>query len=99
MKFSAEALELRHEYLTAELIERIRSSAPGTDPFTTASVDIPKAFRVGKCEEVSNGRTRIQVLLFWRDDERSEQREIFVDAKNVDGGWLIDDVRMQKPDR
>jgi len=60
-----------------------------TDEFLLTN-DFPKAFRVGKCTVVEPGRrTRFEVLLFWKDDVRSEQRTIKVDTEIADGRWLI----------
>ena len=62
------------------------------DPYVLTS-DFPKAFRVGECKVVQpDRRTQFEVLLFWKDDVRSEQRSIKVDTENVDGKWLIRSV-------
>lgn len=92
MKFSPENLKQREKYLTPDFSQKIGSLQEGVDPFTTGTNDLPKAFRVGECKEVSPEETEFQVLLFWRDDTRSEQREIRVAAKRQNGKWLIDKV-------
>ena len=92
MKFSKENLKLREKFLTAELSKQIALSQENTDPFTTGTNDIPKAFRVGECKVISPERTEFQVLLFWRDDTRSEQREIKVEAVKTEEKWLVDKV-------
>lgn len=92
MKFSAEGLKLREKYLTPEFAKAVAGSAEGTDPFTTGSDDIPKAFRVGECREISPERTESSVLLFWRTDERTEQREIKVEAVDKNDTWLVNKV-------
>lgn len=92
MTFSAENLEKRKQFLTAELYERLKNEQQGGDPFTLTS-DHPKAFRVGDCKVIEPGkRTRFQVLLFWKDDFRSEQRPITVEVENAGGKWLIRSV-------
>jgi hypothetical protein len=37
-------------------------------------------------------RTNLEVLLFWKDDVRTEQTSIRVEAENSDGRWRIDRV-------
>ena len=62
------------------------------DPFFLTN-DPPKAFRVGDCKVIEKGkRTQFELLLFWKDDVRSEQRSIKVGMDNVDGKWLIHEV-------
>jgi hypothetical protein len=98
MKFSPENLKLRQRFITPELSQRLASTKDGVDPFTTGTDELPKAFRVGECEEISSGQTEFQVLLFWRDDTRSEQREIKVAAAKQNEKWLVDNI-WQKHDR
>lgn len=89
MTFSADNLEKRKRFLAADLYELLKTERQQGDPFTRTS-DLPKAFRVGDCKVIEPGkRTSFQVLLFWKDDVRSEQRTIKVEAENVDGRWLI----------
>jgi len=45
-----------------------------------------------ECTEVAPDETEFQVLLFWKDDVRSEQREIGVTTVKQNGQWLVDDV-------
>lgn len=93
MKFSADGfLKQREKFLTPEFAKTIAASPEGTDPFTTASDDIPKAFRVGECRELSPERTESNVLLFWRTDDRTEQREIKVEAVDRNDTWLVNKV-------
>ena len=92
MNFSQEGLSKREQFLTREFIGRLASRSDGPDLFTTGDMDFPKAFRVGECREIAANKTEFQVLLFWKDDVRTEQREINVVAVMQDGRWLIDDV-------
>ena len=91
-KFSAEGLKLRAKYLSPEFAAAVAESKEGTDPFTSGTDDIPKAFRVGECREISPERTESSVLLFWRTDERTEQREIRVEAIDNNDTWLVNKV-------
>ncbi|MEZ5427915.1 MAG: DUF3828 domain-containing protein [Pyrinomonadaceae bacterium] len=92
MRPSAENLKLRAEYLTPELKAKLEKQEGPVDYFT-ATDDYPKAFRAGKCEVIEPGkRVRFQILLFWKTETRSEEREISVDAVKQNDGWLIDQV-------
>lgn len=92
MKFAPENLKLREKFLTPDLLKRLELSQENTDPFTTGTTDFPKAFRVGECKEISPDRTQFQLLLFWRDDTRSEQREIKIEAAKQNEKWLVDNI-------
>jgi hypothetical protein len=92
MKFSAEGLKHREKFLSPEFSTAVAGSPEGTDPFTTASADFPKTFRVGECREISPERTESNVLLFWRNDERTEQREIKVEAVDKNDTWLVNKI-------
>ncbi|MEP7213070.1 MAG: hypothetical protein ABI791_08350 [Acidobacteriota bacterium] len=93
MKFSTENLALRAKFLTPEFAASLKDKpAADADVFTTGTSDIPKAFRVGGCEVTAADSTRIEVLLFWKDETRSEQKKIYVDAVNRGGTWLVDKI-------
>lgn len=92
LAFSQEALKDRAKFLTPEYAKTFTDKNDGTDPFTTGDTDFPKAFRVGECSVVSPDRTSLGVLLFWRDESRTEQRKIIVEAVKQNGQWLIDKV-------
>lgn len=92
MKFSVDGIKRREKFLTPEFAAAVGGSADGSDPFTTGSDDIPNAFRVGECREISPERTESNVLLFWRTDERTEQREIKVEAFDKNDTWLVNKV-------
>lgn len=94
--FSLEDLDARREYLTPEFLESLRHAPrdvpAGVDPFTQMD-DPPKAFRVGECHVLEPGkRAGFEVLLFWKDDVKSEQRPIKVEVVQRGGKWLIDRV-------
>jgi hypothetical protein len=99
--FSDEDLDKRKQFLTPEYFKWMRfpprDRPPGMDPFTRTFNDPPKAFRVGECKEIAPGKADFQVLLFWRDDARSEQREIHVEVVNQNDRWLINRVADQLP--
>ena len=92
MRFSADGLEARRRFLTPSYYTSLYSSEPEADVFTTNTTDFPRAFRVGKCETTGEGRSAFEVLLFWRDDSRTEQRAISVETVLIAEDWLIDRV-------
>ena len=89
---SPESLKPRERFLTSEFVARIKNEKEGIDPYTTGTEELPKAFRLGECNELAPDRTAFHVLLFWKDDIRSEQRPINVEAVKVGEKWLIDNV-------
>ena len=90
---SAEGLELRKNYLTPELATAIAGSTNDqSDYFTQTTGDYPRAFRVGSCKSEDNNKAEVEVLIFWKDDVRSEQRSINVEAIRIDDRWLINKV-------
>jgi len=92
MSFTPDDLRARERFLTPEFAEKLRGSREGTDPFTTGADDIPKAFRAGDCREISPERTAIEVVLFWKDDTRSEERKINVEMAKRGDVWLVDNI-------
>jgi hypothetical protein len=92
MRFSAEGLKHREKYLSPAMVEQVRNAKEGTDPFTTGDADFPKAFRAGECRVVEPDRTAFDLLLFWKDDNRSEQRTIKVEVVKSGDSWLIDKI-------
>ena len=92
MAFSTEGLQLRERFLSKELLKTIQDSPEGTDPFTTGDTDFPKAFRTGECRVPEPNRVRFDIILFWKDDARSEQRKIGVEAVRKQDDWLVDRI-------
>lgn len=96
MRFTAENLRLRKHFLTNEFYTELEIAPAGGDPFTTGDEDYPKAFRVGKCTIGRNGNPSFEVLLFWKDDKRSEQRSIWVEMQQQNGSWLVKGISKVK---
>ncbi len=97
MNPTLENVRLRERFLTEQHAMWLRLDAGGMPPtkkdYFTDSEEFPKTFRVGECEVVEAGRvTHFEVLLFWKDDTRSEQKEIVVTSKFENNDWLIDSV-------
>ena len=94
MKPSIENLERREKFLTADLTRQLKQQTEAAKDYFTQTEDYPKAFRVGACEVVSPEKTVFNVLLFWRDDARSEQREIKVEVIKQNDVWLINKINL-----
>lgn len=92
MKFSPENLRQREKFLTADYAKTLQNAPPENDVFTTNSNDYPKAFRIGGCEADAVDKTVFDVLLFWKDDARTEQRAIKVELTKQNGAWLINKI-------
>ncbi len=92
MLLTKDSLNTRRRFLTSDFQRELEASPEGIDVFTTGSDDIPRAFREGKCTTISSDRTSFEVLIFWRDDARTEQRQIIVEAEKSENKWLIDKV-------
>ena len=92
MAFTREDLKVRERFLTPEFAGTLSASREGADPLTSGTEDIPKAFRVGDCREISPERTVFDVVLYWKDDTRSEERKINVEMSKRGGAWLVDGI-------
>lgn len=92
MKFSRENLKLREKFLTPEYVKSLQNLQTDGDVFTTNNADYPKTFRIGKCESLAPEKTSVEVILFWKDDTRSEQREIKVEVVKQNDKWLINKI-------
>ncbi len=92
MKFSQVNLKLREKFLTSEYFKSLQNVQTENDLFTTDNLDFPKTFRIGKCEVISPEKTSVEVILFWKDDTRSEQREIKTEVVKQPDKWLINKI-------
>jgi Protein of unknown function (DUF3828) len=93
MRPSADAIKASQPYLTEDLSRALLTSADNPFDYFTQTDDYPRAFRIGSCTtNESNDKTELQVLLFWRDDNRTEQREVKVEAVKAGDRWLVNKV-------
>ena len=92
MTFSPEDLKKRERFLTPEFAGRLSGSQEGTDPLTTGDADLPKAFRADACRETSPEETAHDVVLYWKDDTRTEERKINVRMTKRGDAWLVSDI-------
>jgi hypothetical protein len=93
MLFSQENLKEREQFITPRFAASLKEREIVEDVFTTNTTDVPKAFRVGRCTESAPDRTEFQVLLFWRDNDRTEQRPIDVEVVLTEVGWRVDNIK------
>ena len=92
MRPSPENLKQREKFLTGDLIKTLSASNETAVDYFTATSDYPKAFRIGTCTIAAAGKADLQIVLFWRDDNRSEQKEVIVQTVRQNDTWLIDKV-------
>lgn len=92
MKFSQEKLKLLEKFLTPEYFKSLQSVQGENDIFTSNSTDFPKAFRVGGCKVIEPAKTNFEVLLFWKDEKRTEQKAINVEVVKQGDKWLISKI-------
>jgi hypothetical protein len=93
MRPSADNVRLREKYLTTRLKGNLLAAQTTEVDYFTATSDLPKAFRVGECKVITPGQNvNFDVLLFWKDDTRTEQKHISVAVKKETDKWLIDAV-------
>lgn len=92
MKFTEENLNQRQKFLSSDFFKALKGERINGDPFTTGNEDYPKAFRVGGCKVVDPANTSVEVLLFWKTDTRSEQKEITAEVVKQGDKWLINKI-------
>jgi len=92
MSTSPENLKAREKFLTSDLVNALSASTETRRDYFTATENYPKAFRVGECLADSADKATLQVVLLWRDDITSDQKEVHVETVQDDGKWLINKV-------
>jgi hypothetical protein len=92
MKFTADNLSKREKFLTADFFKSLQQAAVEDDVFTTNSLDFPKAFRLGACNVVEPIKTDFEIILFWKDEIRTEQKIIHVEALKQKDKWLLNKI-------
>jgi hypothetical protein len=61
------------------------------DPFFL-SPTIPTTLKIGKCEMKDDSHVEMQVQLYWRQDGKTDQKEVYADVAKTGDKWLIDKV-------
>jgi hypothetical protein len=92
MKMSDENLKLREKFLTSDLFKSFEQKTSENDVFTTNSTDFPKAFRLGSCKVIEPAKTDFEIVFFWKDDNRNEQKIIHIEAVKHTDKWLINKI-------
>ena len=68
--------------------------ADGTDPFFRSTTP-PTTFKIGKCESINDTQGKIQVQLYWRFENKTDQKEVYADVAKSGDRWLIERVEGQ----
>ena len=89
---SPENLKMRERFLTAEFYKSLSASSDTKTDIFTASDDPPKTFKIGKCEAPHPDRADLQIQVYWRDDAKTVQKEVHVEAVKTGDAWLINKV-------
>ena len=92
MRPSPENLKLRERFLTPEFYKKLVAASDTKTDMFTASDDPPKTFKIGKCESADANHAGLQVQIYWRDDAKTVQKEVHVEAVKTGDAWLIDKV-------
>ena len=88
---TAENLKARERFLTSELFKTLSVSA-GSEDYFTKSTEPPKTFKIAKCDAPLPDKANIQVQVYWRDDAKTVQKEVNVEAVDQKDEWLINKV-------
>jgi hypothetical protein len=92
MMMTPDNLKAREHYLTPELFRSLSSAGDPQFDYFTATESYPKAFRIGTCTSDSPDRADMQVVLLWRDENGSEQKEVHAQLVKSANDWLIEKV-------
>lgn len=92
MELTPDGLQRRARFISDRLKNEAAQQPEGKDPFTIGTGAFPRAFRVGSCQELSEGQVEFDVLLFWKEETTTEQRPIKVELIKENGQWLVDRV-------
>jgi hypothetical protein len=66
-------------------------ASPDMDPFYLSNTT-PTTFKIGKCEQKDDLHVTVQVQLYWRQEGRTDQKEVYADVSDAAGKWLIHTV-------
>ena len=83
MRPSAENLKVRERFLTPEFYKSLSVPSESKTDVFTASEEPPKTFKIGECRATGEGKTLLQTQLYWRDDVKTVQKEIHVEAGRI----------------
>jgi len=93
MKFSKENLQPREKFLSEQLKQKLQAQSDSANDYFTVTEDYPRTFRVGICKVIKPGeKVEAQVLLFWKEDETTEQKEVKAEVIKENDKWLVSDI-------
>ena len=67
-------------------------SKTNVDPFFLSDTT-PTTLKIGKCEMKDDSHVTMQVQLYWRQDGKTDQKEVYADVAKSGDKWLIDKVQ------
>jgi hypothetical protein len=67
------------------------AATAGLDPFFLSDTT-PTTFKIGKCEVRDDSHVNMQVQIYWRQEQKIDQKEVYADVEKVGDKWLIDKV-------
>ena len=65
-----------------------------SDPFFLSTTP-PTTFKIGKCESMNDTQGKIQVQLYCRFENKTDQKEVYADVVKSGDRWLIEKVEGQ----
>jgi hypothetical protein len=92
MRPTTENLEAAAPFVTEELRRTLNNAPTTAVDYFTQTDDYPRTFKVGTCSVQPNGHAVLDLILLWRDESRTQQREIKVETVKQSDKWLIDKV-------
>lgn len=92
MKPSAESLKRHERFLSKQLFAELSASNETAVDYFTQTDNYPKAFRIGGCKTVSPDKAEFEMVLLWRDADRSDERKINVETVKENGNWVVNKI-------
>lgn len=89
---SKENLRAREKFLSDNLKNQLAAQTETTVDYFTATADYPKAFRIGECKVGGENKTVFQIVLFWKDDTRNQQKEVNAELVKQNDKWLVNRI-------
>jgi hypothetical protein len=92
MGMDAAAREKQRDVYNRYIAPDFQSTAgSNADPFYLSDT-IPTTFKIGKCDQKDDSHITMQIQLYWRQDRKTDQKEVYADMTKAGDKWLIDKV-------
>lgn len=91
-QLAEENLKAQKRFLTSELFDTLSVYVERSQDYFTKSDEFPKTFKIGKCVVTAADKTNVQVQLYWRDDTKTLQKEVNVEAVRQNDAWLVNKI-------